>query len=175
MSEPVAPAARAAAVAIGACAAVFAVAAYALPRRVAATGPWAISPLMVRVFAWWLSAFAVSLPWFAVDRDWGRLRPVAALLVASAALLPLMLLAHREDVRPGSVTAWVVGIGLVLIGLLGASMYRRQRADGGWRAGDAPGQRRPRRRGGRAGGGRGRPRPVGATGRVRGRATTTTS
>ena len=127
VGEPIAPAVRLVAVITGACAALFAIVAYVFPQPVAANWPWAISPLMVRVFISWLSAFAVSLLWFAVERDWSRVRPLAALLVGSAALMLLMLLLHRADVKPGAVAVWPFGAGIVGIGLLGAFMFWRQR------------------------------------------------
>src|SRR3712207_6485904 len=127
VGAPIAPAVRLAAVITGAGAAVFAIVAYVFPQPVAAHWPWVISPLMVRVFISWLSAFAVSLLWFGIERDWSRVRPAAALLVGSAALMLLMFLIHRDDLKPGAVAAWLFGAGIVGISLLGAFMYWRQR------------------------------------------------
>jgi ABC-type nickel/cobalt efflux system permease component RcnA len=67
------------------------------------------------------------LLWFGIERDWRRVQPVAALLVASAALMLLIFFAHRDDVMLGSVTAYLFGASVLLIGLLGAFMYWRQR------------------------------------------------
>jgi hypothetical protein len=127
VSEPIAPLTRVAAVTTGACAVLVAVVAYIFPDLVTESWPWTISPLMVRVFISWLSAFAVSLLWFGADRDWSRLQPVATLLVASVVLMQLMLFIHRDDLKSGSVTVWLVGAGIILIGLLGAFMHWRQR------------------------------------------------
>lgn len=128
VSQPIAPAVRLAAVATGTCAALCAVVGYIFPDLVSASWPWTVSPLMVRVFLSWLSAFAVSLLWFGVDRDWSRLRPGAALLIGAAALMLLMLFIHRANLKPGAVTVWLFGAGVVGIGLLGAFMFWRQRA-----------------------------------------------
>ncbi len=127
ISQPVAPATRGAALVSGAGAALFAMVAYIFPDLIARSWPWAITPLMVRVFISWESAFAVSLLWFGIERDWRRVQPVAALLVASAALMLLIFFAHRDDVMLGSVTAYLFGASVLLIGLLGAFMYWRQR------------------------------------------------
>jgi hypothetical protein len=127
--EPLTPAARAAAVSAGAGAALFAAGAYFVPELVAEHWPWAISPLMVRVFLSWVAAFAVGLLWFAVDREWSRLRPVAVLLVATAPLLLLMLVLHRGDLRPEAAGAWwAFGAAVVLIGLLGGFLQWQQHA-----------------------------------------------
>jgi hypothetical protein len=141
VGEPLAPATRGVAVATGAGAAVFAVAAYLFPGTVAERWPWPISPLMVRVFASWVSAFAVGLLWFAVEPDWSRLRPVGALTVASAALLLLMLVVHREDLAPGAASAWLFGAGVAGVALVGVFMFWRQRV---WRQrASVGGARRP--------------------------------
>jgi hypothetical protein len=145
VGAPLAPETRAAAVATGAGAALFVVLAYVFPQTVAERWPWPISPLMVRVFASWLSAFAVGLLWFAVDSDWSRVRPVATLLVGAAVLMLLMLVVHREHLTPGSASAVPIGAGVAGIGLLGAFMFWRQRAapsEERWRA---PGVRQPDR------------------------------
>lgn len=127
VSQPVAPVVRIVAVVTGVCAALFAVIAYIAPELIIEAWPWRISPLMVRVFISWLSAFTVSLLWFGVDRDWGRLQPIAALLVGSAALMLLLLLIHRNDLRSGEVSVWLFGAGIIFIGLLGAFMFWLQR------------------------------------------------
>ncbi len=127
VSEPIARSTRVAAVTTGAFAVLVAVVAYSFPNLITGSWPWTISPLMVRVFISWLSAFAVSLLWFGVDRDWSRLQPVATLLVSSVVLMLLMLLLHSDDLKPGSVTVWLFGAGIILIGLLGAFMHWRQR------------------------------------------------
>lgn len=127
VSEPIARSTRVAAVTTGAFAVLVAVVAYSFPNLIARSWPWTISPLMIRVFISWLSAFAVSLLWFGVDRDWGRVQPVATLLVASAVLMLLMLLLNSDDLKAGSVSVWLFGAGIILIGLLGAFMHWRQR------------------------------------------------
>lgn len=127
VGQPIAPATRLAAVVFGAGAALFGVVAYLFPNLVGESWPWTISPFMVRVFVSWLSAFAVGLLWFGVEPDWSRLRPVAALLVGSAALMMLMLVVHRDDLIPASPALWLFVAGLIAIALLGAFFFWRQR------------------------------------------------
>jgi hypothetical protein len=127
VSAPIAPATRVAAIVIGVCAALFAVVVYVFPNLIAGNWPWTISPLMVRVFISWVSAFAISLLWFGVDHDWGRVQPVASLLVVSAVLMLLMLFIHRDDLTSGAVSVWLFGASIIFIGLLGAFMHWRQR------------------------------------------------
>ncbi len=124
VERPVARQTRRAAVVAGATAAVVVVFGFGFPRAMAEIWPWTISPLMVRVFLSWLSAFAVGLLWFARDRDWGRLRPVAALLVATGVLTLGVLLTHRDELEA---TAWLFAVGIGLVGLLGIFMFWRQR------------------------------------------------
>jgi hypothetical protein len=45
---------------------------------------------MVRIFTSWFTAFGAGLLWFAVERDWTRLRPIVNLMIA-AALLDLLV------------------------------------------------------------------------------------
>jgi hypothetical protein len=153
VGQPVAPATRAVAVAAGAGAALFTLLAYVFPGAVAERWPWTISPLMVRVFVSWVSAIAVGLLWFAVEPDWSRLWPVAALLVGSAALMLLMLVVHREDLTPGSAAGWVFGAGLAGMALLGSFLFWRQRAPAAGARGSAAGPLPLRATGNRAAGG----------------------
>lgn len=127
VSEPVAPLTRTVAVTAGALAALFTGITWIAPDAISAAWPWSISPLMVRVFASWLSAFAVGLLWFGVDSDWRRVRPVAVLMVASAALMLMMLVLHREALDPRAASAWAFGWSVITIGLVGVFMLWRQR------------------------------------------------
>lgn len=116
------PAVRAATLAAGALAAAFAAVGYAAPGFVSGLWPWELTPLTTRAFLSWVGAFAVGLLWVSHDPDRGRTRPVAYMLVVTAALLAAMLLLHREDLSPEPLGVWLFGAGVAGIGLLGALM-----------------------------------------------------
>lgn len=125
---------RTAAVVAGALAAAFALVGYAAPGVIVAAWPWEISPLMVRVFVSWLVAFAAGLLWFGREPDWQRIRPVAVLLLLTAVLLALVLVAHRGDLGGEILRAWAFAAYVGAIGLLGAWMlwsHRGLRASAG--------------------------------------------
>ena len=89
--------------------------------------PWTVSPLMIRIFASWFNAFGVGLLWFAVDRDWGRLRLISYLMIAAAALDLLMIFIHRDDWKPVGLNVGIYCFHLILFGLVGAVMLWLQR------------------------------------------------
>lgn len=132
VDEPVSRSTRALAVLGGVATEIFVVVGYLFPEVLVKRWPWTISPLMVRVFLSWLSGVAVSFLWFSVERDWSRLRPVAPLLVASSALILVVLLLHGDELK-GS--AWPFAGAVLAIGVVGASIearhFRRLPAVGG--------------------------------------------
>jgi hypothetical protein len=120
---------RVTALVVGVLAAAFAVAGFTnqllvtmSPGWVDELWPWALMPLTTLVFLAWVGAFAVGLLWVAYDPDRRRTRPVAYLLVVTAALLAIMLVVHRQDLRPDPVGVGVFCAGLAGLGLLGAFM-----------------------------------------------------
>lgn len=132
VSQPVAPIPRAIAIATGVVAALFAAVIFIAPDLITGRWPWTISPLMVRVFSAWVSAFALSLLWFGVERDWERVKPVASLIVVAAALMLLVLAIHREALRPDAVSVALFVSGIVLVGSIGAFIvwYQDHRSAG---------------------------------------------
>ena len=133
-SRPTARPLRAVAVAAGGATLVYAIVCYGWPELIGRLWPWTITPLMVRVFASWLFAFAAGLLWFGREPDWERMRPVADMLLLTAALLGLMLILHRSDVRWDAPAAMPFSAGIVCIGLLGVSTvwyHRRDRSVSG--------------------------------------------
>ena len=116
------PAVRSVAPVVGILAAAFVVVGYASPGLVAGLWPWELTPLTTRAFLSWVGAFAVGLLWVSYDPDRGRTRPVAHMLVVTAALLAAMLLLHRQGLSPEPVGAWLFGAGVAGIGLLGVYM-----------------------------------------------------
>jgi uncharacterized membrane protein (UPF0136 family) len=108
--------------AVGVLTAAFAVVGYAAPRFVMGLWPWELTPLTTQAFLSWVGAFAVGLLWASYDPDRGRTRPVAYMLVVTAALLAAMLPLHREDLSPEPLGTWLFCSGVAGIGLLGALM-----------------------------------------------------
>lgn len=127
VTRPVTRATRTLAVAVGAILVVLGILALVRPESVVAQWPWPITPLMVRIFASWFSAFGVGLLWFYVERDWERLRHVADLMIAAAGLDLLMVFVHRQDLTSVGPSLWLYCFHLVLFGLVGLLMYWLQR------------------------------------------------
>jgi hypothetical protein len=126
-TRPVTRGTRTLAVTVGAVLVVLGILALIWPEQVVAQWPWPITPLMVRIFASWFSAFGVGLLWFWVERDWERLRHVADLMIAAAGLDLLMVFVHREDLTSVGLNLWLYCFHLALFGLVGLLMYWLQR------------------------------------------------
>jgi hypothetical protein len=127
VTQPVTPATRALAVTIGTVLVLLGILVLIWPGPVVAQWPWTITPLMVRIFASWFSAFGVGLLWFWVERDWKRLRHVATLMIAAAGLDLLMVFVHRQDLTSVGLGLWLYCFHLALFGLVGLLMYGLQR------------------------------------------------
>ena len=84
---------------------------------------WRISPLMLRIFASWFSAFGIGLLWFRVERDWSRLRNVATLMVAASGLDLVMIFLHRDDLTADTPTILIYCLHLAVFGLVGLGMH----------------------------------------------------
>ena len=128
--EPVAPVTRRIAVVVGALLVLLGLVVLTWPTLVIANWPWPTTPLMVRIFASWFSAFGVGLLWFLVERDWGRLQYVANLMIAAAGLDLLMIFIHRGDLTSSGLNLWVYCFHLAAFGLLGLLMHWFQRRAG---------------------------------------------
>jgi hypothetical protein len=131
VSEPVRPVTRAIAVGLGAVLTALGIAVLISPGFVVANWPWPTTPLMTRIFVSWFTAFGVGLLWFIVERDWGRIKLIAVMMIGASALDLLMLFAHRADVPPGGINVWVYGFHLALFGVVGALLLwlQRKRSD----------------------------------------------
>ena len=125
--EPVVPATRAVAVALGALLAVLGLAVIIWPGAVVPRWPWPTSPLMVRIFASWFVAFGAGLLWFLVERDWRRVRLVPVLMIFAVTLDLLMVFVHRADLLPLGPSFWLFVFHLALFGTVGALMIWLQR------------------------------------------------
>lgn len=99
------------------------------PELIIAVWPWPISPLMVRVFASWFTAFAPGLFLFAWERDWNRLYPIASLMMTTAGLDLLMTFIYRGDLTGSPLQVGLFCAHLAAFGLIGLAMHWAQ-----WRA-----------------------------------------
>jgi hypothetical protein len=126
-TRPVTRATRTLAVTVGAVLVVLGILALIWPEQVVAQWPWPITPLMVRIFASWFSAFGVGLLWFWIERDWERVRHIADLMIAAAGLDLLMVFIHRQDLTSVGANLWLYCFHLALFGLVGLLMYWLQR------------------------------------------------
>jgi hypothetical protein len=97
------------------------------PGFIVANWPWPTSPLMVRIFTSWFSAFGAGLIWFAFERDWQRVRPIATLMIASGVADLAMLFIHRGSVTSFGLNFWIFCLHLTLLGVVGALMHWLQR------------------------------------------------
>ncbi|RPI33854.1 MAG: hypothetical protein EHM70_04740 [Chloroflexota bacterium] len=120
VQRPVRAGARRVLVGLGVLMAVLVIAGYIFPQAVIAFWPWELTPLMVRIFLSWVSAMAVSLLWFAVDREWTRVQPVAAMMVTAAGLMLLVLFIHPLDIRsaPGTAVFGLVLAATIIYGVM---------------------------------------------------------
>lgn len=127
VTRPVRPLTRLIAVGLGGVLLVLGLALLAWPGGVVAYWPWPITPLMLRIFAAWFSAFGVGLLWFWVEREWPRVQHIASLMVAASALDLLMVVIHRQDLTTTGPSLWVYCFHLALFGLVGLLMHWLQR------------------------------------------------
>ena len=97
-----------------------------MPGLIISFWPWEITPLVVRVFGSWFSAFAPGLFLFAYERDWNRLYPMANLMIATAGLDLLMTFIHRADLKPAPLNVWLYCAHLLAFGLIGVAMHWSQ-------------------------------------------------
>ncbi|MEQ8672437.1 MAG: hypothetical protein RLP44_28570 [Aggregatilineales bacterium] len=91
--------------------------------QVAPHWAWRISPLMLRVFASWFSAFGIGLLWFRVEHDWSRLHYIATLMVAASGLDLVMIFLHRADLTADTLTILIYCLHLAVFGLVGLGMH----------------------------------------------------
>jgi hypothetical protein len=97
------------------------------PTSVIASWPWPMTPLMLRIFASWFSAFGVGLWWFWFERDWQRLKYVANLMIAASMLDLLMIFVHRDQLTGEALVVGIYGAHLALLGVIGLLMHWLQR------------------------------------------------
>ncbi|HEU5097470.1 MAG TPA: hypothetical protein VFU22_00390 [Roseiflexaceae bacterium] len=127
MIEPVRPAVRSIALALGGVLVAGGLAILIWPGALVMYWPWPISTLMLRIFASWFSAFGAGLLWFLVERDWRRVRHVADLMVAAAVADLLMVVIYRGDLTSAGLSLWIYCFHLAVFGLAGLLMRWLQR------------------------------------------------
>jgi hypothetical protein len=127
VSDPVKPLTQGIALTLGAILIALGIAIQIAPGRIVPVWPWPTSPLMLRIFASWFSAFGVGLLWFYFDRDWQRVKYIANLMIAASALDLLMIFIHRADLTSTGVSLWVYLFHLAMFGAVGLVMHGIQR------------------------------------------------
>jgi hypothetical protein len=126
VEQPVAPAIRVVALMTGVIVVILGILLLISPTLAVTNWPWPSTPLMVRIFASWITAFGVGLLWFRVERDWSRLRHVANLMIAAGVLDLSVVFLHHEQITSVGVNLWVYCFHLVLFGLVGLLMHGLQ-------------------------------------------------
>jgi hypothetical protein len=97
------------------------------PEPAVAAWPWPITPLMLRIFAAWFSAFGVGLLWFLVERDWRRLALLPTMLIAAGMLDLTVLCVYRSDLTTTGPRLWLYIAHLLGVILIGAALFSLQR------------------------------------------------
>lgn len=123
VGEPVAPLTRIVAITLGSLLILLGIWCLASPGLVISVWPWTLTPLMVRIFASWFSAFGFGLLWFWWERDWGRLYHIPNLMIAAAGLDLLMVFIHRAALNSTGLNFWLFCFHLAAFGLIGGLMH----------------------------------------------------
>jgi hypothetical protein len=123
VGQPVAPLTRFVAIITGALLVLFGLICLAWPSLVITVWPWTITPLMVRIFASWFSAFGFGLLWFLPERDWSRLYQIPNLMIAAAVLDLLITFLHWDNLNSTGLNLWLFCFHLAAFGLIGVFMH----------------------------------------------------
>jgi len=126
VAEPVRPLTRIIAVGLGGLLLVVGIIVLIAPGFVVAQWPWPTTPLMVRVFTSWFSAFGVGLLWFIFERDWRRLKMIATMMVAASAFDLLMIVIFYKDLPGVGLNLAVYCFHLAAFGAIGLLMHLLQ-------------------------------------------------
>jgi hypothetical protein len=127
VTEPVTAVVRGLALTIGALLLFVGVMIIIWPDFVVSQWPWPTSPLMVRIFASWFSAFGVGLLWFWVEGEWQRLHHIANLMIAAALFDLAMVFIYRNELNMAGLNLWIYCFHLAAFGALGVFMHWHQR------------------------------------------------
>ena len=132
-SEPVRPITRWVALITGIAALLLGLSMIWQPQWVIDAWPWPITPLLVRIFAAWITAFGAGLLWFLVERNWQHMRLLPTLMIAAALFDLSIVYVHRAEItRPGW-SLWLFCAHLLVFGVVGVLMHALQ-----WRQASRP-------------------------------------
>jgi hypothetical protein len=111
------PATRLLALTLGVLMLVLSLTALIFPNLFTASVPWPMSPLIVRAFASIWGAFSIGPLWFARERDWNRLYPIADILTLMPVFWLLVIALYPHDPAFTISGAWplLTFLGIVLI------------------------------------------------------------
>ncbi|MBC7876417.1 MAG: hypothetical protein H7Y59_04530 [Anaerolineales bacterium] len=112
------PATRLLALTLGGLMLTFSLVALLFPTLFIASAPWPMSPLIIRAFASIWGAFSMGPLWFAREKDWNRLYPVADMLTLMPIfwLLIIAFYPHDPAITIADVLPLLILLGIVLIG-----------------------------------------------------------
>lgn len=127
IAQPLHPLTRTLALIVGGIILIAGLVIFAFPATFAPSWAWPMSPLMLRIFAAWFSAFGAGLLWFRVDPDWTRLRPLAILMIVASVLDLAMIFLHRQHLTATPLIVAIYCAHLVLFGGIGLLMFWLQR------------------------------------------------
>lgn len=126
-AQAINPTTRLGALAVGTGMLIVATVGFFFPSLIVSIWPWKLSDLMVRVFLSWLTALAVSNLWVLVEKEWTRVQPVAYMLIATPAVIAVMMVINRSDLTGSMLGLWGFSVGLLLVGMTGVVMLWQQR------------------------------------------------
>ena len=127
VTEPIRPITRSIAIVTGAIVVALGMVILAWPELAIPNWPWPISPLMVRVFASWFSAFGVGLLWFYFEKDWSRVYHIASMMIVAAVFDLGLVIVHRNDLTSVGPNFWIFCFHLAAFGVIGLLLHGLQR------------------------------------------------
>jgi hypothetical protein len=127
VNEAVSPVTRRLAITVGAVAVLWGVGMIWQPQAVIDIWPWPITPLLVRIFAAWITAFGAGLLWFLVEREWQHMRLLPTLMIAAALFDLALVYVHRTAITRPGFSLWLFCGHLLVFGLVGVLLHWLQR------------------------------------------------
>jgi hypothetical protein len=96
------------------------------PQQVINIWAWPITPLLVRIFAAWITAFGAGLLWFLVERNWRHLRLLPTLMIAAAIFDLTVVYTHRAAITDTGWRLWLFCAHLIVFGVVGVLLHLLQ-------------------------------------------------
>jgi hypothetical protein len=127
ITEPVKPMTRLVASITGGIILVLGILLIIWPQTMVENWAWPITPLMLRIFASWFSAFGVGLLWFLIERNWQNLKHIANLMIGAAGLDLIMIFLYRDSLTASGFSLWIYCFHLSAFVLIGVLMHWLQR------------------------------------------------